>query len=101
MHSDTLTVMCYVSASHLPGPQPQVVIAVAIFSSLPGLLMGLDIGYIAGVKQPVRLKYVHGWTGWVEQALNGMESEMLGYMSWDATLGKLTSIMLFWIFGCV
>ena len=47
------------------------------------------------------LKYVHCWTGWVEQALNGMESEMFGYISWDATLAKLTSIMLFWIFGCV
>jgi hypothetical protein len=29
----------------------QVVIAVASFSSLAGLLMGLDIGYIAGVKR--------------------------------------------------
>ena len=27
-----------------------IVVAVAVFSSLAGLLMGLDIGYIAGIK---------------------------------------------------
>ena len=34
-----------------------MVVAVAMFSSLAGLLMGLDIGYIAGVK-PLSYKMV-------------------------------------------